>query len=187
MSDDYRARSLSNSEVRNFAKRARGFFKVAEAKRVDIIDCLRSPTLLTVRGQRHLNFQIRPDAEMGKDDAPTSYGKGVVTIAVKQTVYDATLVGDGRARQTFAHELGHAVLHDGVKMARRSLGNVTPKWIEPFESAEHQAKVFAAAFLINDAVANWAGYAVTFQRHDGPGLGGFFDLLRFRLMRARRC
>jgi Zn-dependent peptidase ImmA (M78 family) len=90
---------------------------------------------------------------MGENDATTSYDKGVVTIAVKQTVFDAAFVGDGRARHTLAHELGHAVFHDGVKLARRSLGNVTPKWIEPCESAEHQARVFAAAFLINDAVA----------------------------------
>jgi hypothetical protein len=95
---------------------------------------------------------------MGANDATTSYGNGVVTIAVKRSVHDAARVGDGRARHTLAHELGHAVLghavlHDRVKMARRSLGNATPKWMEPFESAEHQVKVFAAAFLIDDAVA----------------------------------
>ena len=52
-----------------------------------------------------------------------------------------------------AHEIGHAVMHEGPKMSRRIDGNITPKWIQPFESAEHQAKVFAPAFLINDATA----------------------------------
>jgi Zn-dependent peptidase ImmA (M78 family) len=82
--------------------------------------------------------------------------RGVVTIAVKQSVRDKALVGDGRARQTLTHELGHAVMHDGVEMSRRAgaVGNAIPKWLKPFRSAEHQAKVFAAAFLINDAIAS---------------------------------
>jgi hypothetical protein len=39
-------------------------------------------------------------------------------------------------------------------MPRRRLGNVKPGWIPKFQSAEHQAMVFAAAFLINDNVAS---------------------------------
>jgi hypothetical protein len=38
-------------------------------------------------------------------------------------------------------------------MPRRALVNVTPKWLQPFESAEHQVKVFAPAFLTNDVIA----------------------------------
>jgi hypothetical protein len=34
-----------------------------------------------------------------------------------------------------------------------ALGNEKHKFIRPFESAEHQAKIFAAAFLINDEIA----------------------------------
>jgi Zn-dependent peptidase ImmA (M78 family) len=47
-------------------------------------------------------------------------------------------------------------MHDGVPMARRAAtaGNVMPNWLKPFESAEHQAKVFAAAFLILDTIAS---------------------------------
>lgn len=153
MSDDYRVKSRLNSEVRHLAKKARSFFGVADARRVDVVLCLKRPTIWTLRGEKRLNFQVRPDAEMGLDDASTSYGNGVVTVSVKQSVGDKAIVGDGRARQTHSHELGHAVMHDGVKMARRALGNKTPNWIRPFESAEHQAKVFAPAFLINDAIA----------------------------------
>lgn len=42
---------------------------------------------------------------------------------------------------------------NGAAMARRSLQAITPGWIRPFESAEHQAKIFVPAFLINDAEA----------------------------------
>jgi len=42
-----------------------------------------------------------------------------------------------------------------VGLPRRTVGNVTPKWIPAFQSAEHQAKVFAPALLVNDAIAEW--------------------------------
>jgi hypothetical protein len=97
-----------------------------------------------------------PNSNTNRDGTVTTYGAGIVTIAVKQSVRDKALVGDGRARQTLAHELGHAVMPDGVSMSRRAgaAGNVIPKWLKPFRSAEHQAKVFAAAFLINDVIAS---------------------------------
>jgi len=151
--DDYRVKGRSNLEIHQLAKKTREFFGVVDERRVDVLVCLGSNTILTVKGKKRLNFQIRPDAEMGTADAVTSRGKEVVTIAVKQSVRDAAFIGDGRARNTLAHELGHAVMHEGMEMPRRTLGNVTPKWIKPFESAEHQARVFAAAFLINDVMA----------------------------------
>ena len=80
------------------------------------------------------------------------------TRLLKQSVRDQALIGDGRARQMLAHELGHAVMHDGVPMSRRTgaSGIGSPKWLKAFESAEHQAKVFAPAFLINDTIAGRA-------------------------------
>jgi hypothetical protein len=153
MADDYRVKRLSNFEIRTIAKKARDFFGVADSKYVDVIACLKSPVIWTVTGKRRLIFQVRPDSEMGTEDGSTNYGKGVVAIAVKKSVYDEAFLGVGRPRNTLAHELAHGVMHDGVEMYRRSTGNATPKWLKTFESAEHQAKVFAPSFLINDAVA----------------------------------
>lgn len=90
---------------------------------------------------------------MGSADGITSHGKDFVTISIKHSVRDAAFMGDGRGRHTLGHELGHAVMHNGVEMPRQALGNVTPKWLKPYKSAEHQAKVFAPAFLINDLIA----------------------------------
>jgi Zn-dependent peptidase ImmA (M78 family) len=42
---------------------------------------------------------------------------------------------------------------EGVSMPRRRLGNAKLGWIPKFQSAEHQAMIFAAAFLINDDTA----------------------------------
>jgi Zn-dependent peptidase ImmA (M78 family) len=153
MTDDYRVKGRSNLEIRQLAKKTREFFGIAGEHRVDVLACLASKSIWTVSGKRRLNFQVRPDVEMGTADGMTSHDKDVVTIAVKQSVHDNALVGDGRARNTLAHELGHAVIHNGVEMPRRALGNITPKWLKPFESAEHQVRVFAPAFLINDLIA----------------------------------
>jgi IrrE N-terminal-like domain len=90
---------------------------------------------------------------MGLDDGLTIYDEKPIVIAFKRSVYHAAYMGDGHARNTFAHEFGHAVMHDGAPKSRRALGNKKYKFIRPFESAEHQAKVFAPAFLINDEIA----------------------------------
>jgi Zn-dependent peptidase ImmA (M78 family) len=153
--DDYRVKGRSNHEIRQLAKRTREFFGIAGERRVDVLACLASKSIWTVNGKKRLNFQVRPDVEMGTADGMTSHGKDVVTIAVKESVYYNAFVGDGRARNTLAHELGHAVMHNSAEMPRRALGNITPKWLKskPYESAEHQVRVFAPAFLINDLIA----------------------------------
>jgi IrrE N-terminal-like domain len=153
MADDYRVRPRSDLEVRGFAKKVRDFFGVATHRRVDVLACLGRGSVWTVRGVKRLNFQVRPDAEMGLDDGSTSYDEDVVTVAVKRSIYDDAFLGVGRARNTHAHELGHAVMHDGAQMARRAAGNISPGWIKPYESAEHQTKIFAPAFLIHDKIA----------------------------------
>lgn len=153
--DDYRVKGRSNLEIRQLAKKTRDFFGIAGERHVDVLACLASKSIWTVNGKKRLNFLVRPDLEMGNTDGMTSHGKDVVTIAIKQSVHDAAFMGDGRARNTLAHELGHAVMHNSIEMPRRALGNITPKWLKskPFESAEHQVRVFAPAFLINDLIA----------------------------------
>ncbi len=56
---------------------------------------------------------------------------------------------------TLAHELGHGIMHYGATMFRSSdaVGGTELSRTSPSESTEHQAKVFASAFLINDEVA----------------------------------
>jgi IrrE N-terminal-like domain len=161
MAGDYRVKARSDSEVRALAKKIREFFGISNAEYVDVVACLKRPRIWTVAGERRLNFQARPDSELGADDGSTTYGKGVVTVAIKLSVHDEAILGVGRPRNTFAHELGHAVMHDGPPMSRRASGNMTPNWLRPFESAEHQAKVFAPAFLINDAIADTLSDAET--------------------------
>ncbi len=153
MTDDYLVKSLSDHKVRQLAKKLRVFFGVNGDSRVDVLSCLKRDRIWTVRGVEVLNFQVRRVSEMGSNDGSTTFGKGVVTISVRESIRDAAIMGDGRSRNTLAHELGHGVMHDGPQMFRRMNGNLTPKYIKPYESAEHQAKVFASAFLIKDELA----------------------------------
>jgi hypothetical protein len=150
MTDDFREKARSDVEVREIAKLALTRFAQEDRKWVDVISCLRSSKIWTVNGVKRLQFRVRPDAEMGTADGMTSVGKDTVTIDLKESVYEKALVGDGRARNTLAHELGHATMHTRQHLPRRATGNKKHEWIKPFESAEHQANVFAAAFLVSD-------------------------------------
>ena len=153
MEADRRVSPLTNAEVRLHAKKLRDFFGLKDATRVDVIDCLQRPRIWTVRGERPLNFQIRPDDEMAGADGRTTSRKSGVLIELKQSIFEKANMGEGRSRNTIAHEFGHAVLHEGIEMPRLAVKTVTPAWIPSYESAEHQVKVFAPAFLINDDIA----------------------------------
>ncbi len=170
MSDDYRVPARSDADVHGLAKAARSFFGVADAGYVDVLACLAKERIWTVTGEKRLIFDIKSDADLGSADGLTSFAKDAITISVKRSVrYDA-FMGVGRARNTLAHEIGHAVMHQGPPMARLALGNLTPKWLRPFESAEHQAKIFAPAFLINDTIARELGSAEEISVYFGISL-----------------
>jgi hypothetical protein len=148
MSDDYLVKGRSYRDIRSIAAQTLRSFNLKKSERVDIIKCLKSGSVMTLWGQRTLIYDIVPDWNMGCDDALTVYGRPAITIRARKTVNQKALFGEGMARTTLAHELGHAVMHPGAPKARRHIGNVTPKFIPKYESAEHQADVFASEFLV---------------------------------------
>lgn len=171
MSADYLVKERSNEECIAFAKHARAWFGQGDAQYLDVCECLTKGEIWTVYGVRRLVLEIKPDGEMGKDDAVTTCAAGTVTITVKQSCWDGAKRRRVRPRQTLAHEFGHAVqghaeMRADTPMARRQ--GAAGKYIAPKDrpstyrsaeglpaskSAEHQAKVFAPAFLINDKIA----------------------------------
>jgi hypothetical protein len=158
MSDDFRVPSKWNVEVRQAAKQARKYFGVESNRRVDVLECAKRSKIWTVNGERDLVFKVLSDAEIPNASGLTTEINGQITISVPRSVHYDAYMGVGRARNTISHELGHAALGHaafvkGTALARRPITNETPAWIRPFESAEHQAKVFAPAFLINEAIA----------------------------------
>jgi hypothetical protein len=154
MSDDYRVKPRSDAEIRGLAQKARAGFGFTNVPRLDPIACLKRESIETAFGKKRLFFEVRPDAELAQDEAFTSYGclsngQPFVRITVRDSVYRQARLGLGRARMTLAHEIGHAIMHEGVRMARRSRGNLRYASIATYESAEHHARIFAAALLIH--------------------------------------
>jgi hypothetical protein len=156
--DDYRDVPRKNSEIRDLAARLRLHFGVSDVEHVDVIDCVGRGDIWTVKGVKPLRLEIVSDDQMTGNAGLTSYDGRTVIIQIPRRIRHDAFLGDGFARNTVAHELGHAVMHldklsRGAVMARRSTKNVTPKWIPAYESAEHHARVFAPAFLINETIA----------------------------------
>ncbi len=79
-------------------------------------------------------------------------------VSLSPAVYSNLLMGDGRARMTAAHELGHFFLHPNeIRRLRESLGGSTRQLaglfrsrgnVPPWENPERQAEVFAGRFLL---------------------------------------
>jgi hypothetical protein len=171
MANDYIVKERSNDECCGLAKKSRAWFGQGDAQYLDICECLTKEEIWTVYGVRRLVLEIKPDEEIGEEDAVTTYTAGTVTITVKQSCWNGAKRGQVRHRQTLAHELGHSVqghaeMRADAPMARRQ--GAAGKYIAPKDrpstyrsaeglpaskSAEHQAKIFAPAFLINDRIA----------------------------------
>jgi hypothetical protein len=94
---------------------------------------------------------VRPDSEMGDAEAYTEFNPP--HIAVRGSVYALALRDDGRSRMTLAHELGHLVMHPGAVKRRSEHNPNRISTIRIFESAEWQARKFAALFLVPDHIA----------------------------------
>jgi Zn-dependent peptidase ImmA (M78 family) len=166
------AKSYSDVELRKLASALRSYFGTANSSRVDILVCLRTGFIWTIRGIKRLIYEICPDDKMGADDAQTEYHGDAITIRVKSSVHAAAAAGMGRARFTLAHELGHAVLHDGMTRARHTgtVGSQTRKWEKAYEAPERQANIFAISFLVNDPVAETLSSAMEISDRFGISL-----------------
>ena len=107
-------------------------------------------------GRKKLTYRVVDDEEMGTQDGRTEFAKGEVIITVRKSVHEKATWGDGRSRMTLAHELAHGVLHYDVPMYRAygAAGTTELSERNAAASAEHQAKVFASAFLIHDEFAS---------------------------------
>jgi hypothetical protein len=153
--DDYMVDPLSNSDVREHARRLRRFLKLADAERIDPLALEKVSEIWTVAGVKPFRIEAVADDDFPNDSGLTTYDGSALLIQIPRRIRHDAFMGDGYARYTIAHELGHATLHldklmQGAAMPRRRIGNAASNWIPKFKSAEHQAMVFGGAFLIND-------------------------------------
>ena len=155
--DDRRVARRSNDELRAIALRTKSYFRIGRTWPVNICRVLGSPKVLTLRGEKVLIYEVVDDHLLGDKDAKTELIEGKIKITAKRSVDVQATYGDGRSRMTLVHELGHAVMHasEGTvdHRATGAVGTTTVSKINASELAEHQAKVFASAFLIDDVGA----------------------------------
>jgi len=190
MSHDKRVPARSDEEIRRIAERTKAEFGVSRLRPIDIIRCIESGSVLTLYGRKKLIFVGADDSDLADADAKTEFSKGVVTITCRRTVKDRAKMGVGRDRMTLAHELAHAVLHHSVPMFRVVGAAGVTDFSEDgaHTSAEHQAKVFAAAFLIHDQDAAEMGSAIEISEQFGVSLRAAeicFDRLKRKAERQR--
>jgi Zn-dependent peptidase ImmA (M78 family) len=143
--DDYPVVSKSDADLERAAEALRhalGFGPTEVPSATTVMERLKH-----VRG---VAIVIKPDADMGDKEAYAT--SNPPRIFVRQSVYDAMVNDETRARMTLMHEAMHLELHPGAPKARLASGNLTPKFIKPHQSAERQARVSAAAFWLPLAI-----------------------------------
>lgn len=141
MSSKYKATAMATSEIRKIAKMFR--------KRCGLEKCERLPVVTILE---KVMGSIFPDFEWGvvSEHEMTEEGKtypGSNEIKIRQDVYVAACKGDGRARFTIMHEIGHFILHSTPRIALCRLEN--GEKLPAYEDPEWQANTFAAECLMD--------------------------------------
>lgn len=88
-------------------------------------------------------FEVVPENEMGGKHGETYPSKNIMRI--REDVYLRAAAGEGRDRQTIAHEVGHLFMHEDDSIA---LCRLAPyEQLKPFEDPEWQADAFGGELL----------------------------------------
>lgn len=148
MNDDFRVSGRSAKDIAATALAWRDVLGVADQWAPDVVRLLE---LSLPRIIPNFALVARPDSEMDDAEAYTEFDPP--HIAVRGSVYALALRQEGRSRMTFAHELGHLVMHPGAAKLRSEAPALVKSTIRIFESAEWQARKFAAQFLVPDHIA----------------------------------
>jgi len=89
-----------------------------------------------------VRLEVGSEAEMGDVEGRTCPSGAFIEL--REDVYEDAWRGDGRARFTAAHELGHHVLHTNIPLAR-AMPNEN---VKAYRRSEAQANQFAAELLM---------------------------------------
>jgi IrrE N-terminal-like domain len=148
MTDDYKVDGRSAKDIAAITLAWRDTLAVSDQWAPSVVGLLelRLPKIV-----KNFALVVRPDPEMGDAEAYTEFDPP--HIAVRGSVYSMAQRGDGRSRMTFAHELGHLVMHPGAAKLRSEAVLKPTSTIRFFESAEWQARKFASLFLVPDHIA----------------------------------
>lgn len=140
---DFRAKPLKWAQVDAIAnnfRRDTGFSVTPYFPIVDVVE-----KIIAYRFEE-IDFEVCTDSEMDGAYGLTCPQGGFIRI--REDVYSEACAGNGRARFTVAHELGHLLLHaDPEKPLARASSTEN---LKPFQSAESQANRFASSLLVSE-------------------------------------
>ncbi len=110
--DDFVVDPLSDSEVRENAKRVRRFLGVADAKRVDPLMLEHVTEIWTVRGVKPFRFVTVADEKLPHDAGLTTYDGSKILVQYPRRIRHDAFLGDGFARYTLPTSWGtrHIIL-----------------------------------------------------------------------------
>jgi Zn-dependent peptidase ImmA (M78 family) len=146
MDEDYRVPSKSNDEIEAIAEQWRLALCGGENPPQDIFAVLEKAAR-DFKQTSGLEIIQRNNEEMGSKEAYAISDDNSRRLFVRSSIFERAKKADSYAVGTLIHELAHIVLHPGAApKARLATTNRTPAYIAPHESAEHQARLFTAAF-----------------------------------------
>lgn len=134
---DYAVPPRSWAAIDQIGENLRARFDLASEPRFPIFEFLEQ--VLDYRMEL-ISFRLGDRAEMGLAEGYT-HPQGEF-IQIREDVYLEGLRGQGRARFTAAHELGHLVMHTNIPLARARPDT------KAYSRAEPQANQFASALLM---------------------------------------
>ena len=137
--EDYRVPPLSWAAIGASADRFRQQFRLDGTPKAPVIELIEQVLDYQLNLVR---FEVGSVEEMGCAEGYTCPSGNFIML--REDVYTRACAGEGRARFTAAHELGHWRLHTNIPLARVKHGDGT----KPYCLAEPQANQFAAEFLM---------------------------------------
>ena len=135
------AEPLSRKRIRAFTKYIRDLCGLQKILYFPVVEFLENmlPELV-----EDFNFEILEFSEMGDKEGETI--PSCNSINIREDVYEKAVNGDGRARFTILHEIGHLLLHDNDRVALCRTSDRSS--VRTFENPEWQADVFAGELLM---------------------------------------
>ena len=153
MSHDYKVRFRSKESIENLS------YKLLEGENL-----LGSPNfsvtkLINVLTKRplgshgeKLTVQFYSNLPRGKKYAYVSFKP--LTLHCEQEIWNEAELGEPKAREILAHELGHIMMHDHHALPYSNSGDKRLNFVRPEESAESQASHYADCLLLNRKILN---------------------------------
>ncbi len=159
MNTTYKATPTSRRRIEDYANQIRERCGFQDTKCFPIMHFLE---IVLARFFPDMSLVIVEPEDMPFKEAETVPGQSLIRI--RQDVYDAATEGNGRARFTIAHEVGHFLMHtpDSIVLCRMETGTA----MKAYEDPEWQANTFAGYLLAPTALAaglTWREIGQQFQ------------------------